>query len=168
MKMAFHLLLSPVGLPLCTPLHILCPSVCTRATAVICSYRFILLFVLIVSYIPLPHCFRSLHTPFYHRSLTHSLSPYLTGFPSVSLSLSLSLILSLSLALSLSLSRSVSLSLSLSRALSLSLCLALSLSLSLSRPPARLLLPQQQISCWPRLQAAGAGLSGPGIDPAPS
>lgn len=30
------------------------------------------------------------------------------------------------------------------------------------------ILPQQQISCWPRLQAAGAGLSGPGIDPAPS
>lgn len=30
------------------------------------------------------------------------------------------------------------------------------------------ILPQQQISCWPRLQAAGTGLSGPGIDPAPS
>lgn len=30
------------------------------------------------------------------------------------------------------------------------------------------ILPQQQISCWPRLRAAGTGLSGAGIDPAPS
>lgn len=30
------------------------------------------------------------------------------------------------------------------------------------------ILPQEQISCWPRLQTAGAGLSGPGIDRAPS
>lgn len=40
-------------------------------------------------------------------------------------------------------------------------------SLSLSHTFSVILL-QQQISCWPRLQAAGAGLSGPGIDPAPS
>lgn len=42
---------------------------------------------------------------------------------------------------------------------SLSLCLSHTFSV---------ILPQQQISCWRRLQAAGAGLSGPGIDPAPS